>query len=348
MQQFKKTYRALSIIMIMAVFSISWNGKTGESLVQAASSLEKPVLKAASRTSATVQLKYSKVKGAAGYQIYRATKGKGTYKKIKTTKELTYKDMTVSGNTAYSYKVRAYQEKNRKNIYSSFSSAVTVNRNLSKVTGLLASSSANGIRLKWNAVTNGTCYRIYRSNSKSGSYQYIASTAKTSFTSQNLAEGKTYFYKVRAYTESSQVKYYGSSSNAAEAKYGTTQSNGSYQQQVIDLVNKERRAAGLSTVTTTSKLESAAYKRAEEIVEVFDHTRPDGTSFYSVLGEYQILYTACGENIAWGQRTPAEVMEGWMNSPGHRQNILSSKYGKVGIGYYTVNNRAYWVQIFTN
>ena len=122
----------------------------------------------------------------------------------------------------------------------------------------------------------------------------------------------------------------------------------SYATQVLQLINKERANAGLTALTTNSTLTAAANKRAQEIKQSFSHTRPDGSSFSSVLKEYGISYRSCGENIAYGQKTPAEVMNAWMNSSGHRANILNSNYNKVGIGVYKVNGVIYWTQEFTN
>lgn len=122
----------------------------------------------------------------------------------------------------------------------------------------------------------------------------------------------------------------------------------SYASQVLKLVNQERAKAGLSALTTNSTLSAAANKRAKETSQSFSHTRPDGTSFSTVLKEYNIAYRAAGENIAYGQKTPQEVVTGWMNSPGHRANILNSNYGKLGIGVYKSNGVIYWSQLFTN
>ena len=94
-------------------------------------------------------------------------------------------------------------------------------------------------------------------------------------------------------------------------------------------------------MTTNSSLQNAANKRAQEIVASFSHTRPDGRSFSTVLAEYNVSYRASGENIAAGQRTPSEVMNGWMNSPGHRANILGNQFGKVGIGVHKGNDGKY-------
>lgn len=94
-------------------------------------------------------------------------------------------------------------------------------------------------------------------------------------------------------------------------------------------------------------LTSAANVRSKEIVNTFSHTRPDGTQFYTAIKEQGFSYKGCGENIAWGQKTPDEVMNAWMNSSGHRSNILNSKYTKIGVGVYEAENgRLYWTQLF--
>jgi uncharacterized protein YkwD len=122
----------------------------------------------------------------------------------------------------------------------------------------------------------------------------------------------------------------------------------SYANQVLQLVNQERAKAGLSALTTNSTLTAAANKRAQETKQSFSHTRPNGTSFSTVLKEYNISYRTAGENIAYGQRTPSEVVNGWMNSSGHRANILNANFNKIGIGVYEANGTIYWSQLFTN
>lgn len=126
-----------------------------------------------------------------------------------------------------------------------------------------------------------------------------------------------------------------------------TNSNLSFARQVVELVNKERTKAGLNAVAIDTKIEAAALIRAKEIEKSFSHTRPNGSGFSTVLTENGISFHGSGENIAWGQRSPEEVMQGWMNSPGHRANILNSKYTKIGTAYYIgENGRGYWVQLF--
>lgn len=118
---------------------------------------------------------------------------------------------------------------------------------------------------------------------------------------------------------------------------------------VAELVNAARKDNGVaSSLTLDSKLSEAAQKRAEELVKLFSHTRPNGTQFVTVLKEYNITYNSSGENIANGQVNADDVMKSWLNSPGHKANILNSKFGKIGVGVFEYNNSLYWVQIFTN
>lgn len=120
---------------------------------------------------------------------------------------------------------------------------------------------------------------------------------------------------------------------------------------VLKLINQERQKKGLSALKMDNTLNAAADARAKEIVKSFSHTRPNGTSCFTILDEakYKVSYTMAGENIAAGYSSADAVMTGWMNSDGHRANILNSGYDKVGIGYYYSSSqpyRYYWVQIF--
>lgn len=137
----------------------------------------------------------------------------------------------------------------------------------------------------------------------------------------------------------------------APSNNNDTQNNSglsNYANQVLQLVNQERAKAGLSAFTTNSALTAAANKRAQETKQSFSHTRPNGTSFSTVFKEFGISYRTSGENIAYGQRSPQEVVNGWMNSAGHRANILNGNFNKIGIGVYESNGTIYWAQLFTN
>lgn len=124
-------------------------------------------------------------------------------------------------------------------------------------------------------------------------------------------------------------------------------SESQYISEVVRLVNAERAKEGLSPLQVDSTLNSAAQVRAKEIVTSFSHTRPNGSNCFTALSEAGIKYNGSGENIAYGQKTPAEVVNAWMNSAGHRANIMSSKFTKIGVGCHNSNGTYYWSQFFT-
>ena len=122
-----------------------------------------------------------------------------------------------------------------------------------------------------------------------------------------------------------------------------------YEQQVVDLVNKERAAAGLSALKVNTKLAGVAEKKAEDLRDnnYFSHTSPTYGSPFDMMKQFGITYSSAGENIAKGQKTPESVMNGWMNSAGHKANILNSSFTEIGVGYVTDSNgNTYWVQMF--
>jgi uncharacterized YkwD family protein len=114
--------------------------------------------------------------------------------------------------------------------------------------------------------------------------------------------------------------------------------------EVVTLVNQERTKAGLEPLASDSSLSAMALDKAKDMYNnhYFDHTSPTYGSPFDMMKTYGIQYTYAGENIAMGQRTPQEVMTSWMNSAGHRQNILSPNYTKIGVSYYNGE----WVQEF--
>ena len=120
--------------------------------------------------------------------------------------------------------------------------------------------------------------------------------------------------------------------------------------EVLRLVNAERSKQGLSSLSLSDKLTAVANEKARDMAEnnYFSHTSPTYGSPFQMLQQYGIRYRTAGENIAAGQRTPEEVMQSWMNSSGHRANILNSSYTEIGIGYYAGGSYgSEWVQLFT-
>ena len=116
---------------------------------------------------------------------------------------------------------------------------------------------------------------------------------------------------------------------------------------MLEMVNEERRRAGLQPLLWDTELAAAAEIRCQEAVEVFGHVRPDGQLFYTVAS--CLKNRTCGENIAGGQLTLSKVMEAWMASPVHRENILCADYKYIGAGCYydpAGEYEIYWVQLF--
>lgn len=121
-----------------------------------------------------------------------------------------------------------------------------------------------------------------------------------------------------------------------------------YAKQVAILVNRERSSYGLQPVKHSPLLSEAANVRSSELRKNFSHTRPNGTSCFTVLKEFDISYFSAAENIAYGQRTPEIVMNAWMNSSGHRANILSKNVEYIGVGVVYSNGMYYWTQLFAS
>lgn len=135
--------------------------------------------------------------------------------------------------------------------------------------------------------------------------------------------------------------------NDSNNAYGGNYSEAEFISKVVELCNKYRADAGLPLLTQDSVLDAKAQIRANEATVRFDHTRPDGSSCFTVLDG--VDFNTAGENIAGGQVTPEQVVEEWMNSPSHRENIMCPDFRKIGVGYTTGGYYGtVWVQIFTN
>lgn len=152
-------------------------------------------------------------------------------------------------------------------------------------------------------------------------------------------------------TTSSQTQK-STTTKAPQTTPGTTtqqKSELSFAKEVLRLCNVERINNGLPALLWSDTAGKAADIRSQEIVTNFSHTRPNGQKGMGILTDYGINHKAVGENIACGQQTPAQVVSSWMNSEGHRANILSPNFTHLGVGYYYSNNasyRHYWTQLF--
>ncbi|CAM4291905.1 CAP domain-containing protein [Paenibacillus phoenicis] len=113
---------------------------------------------------------------------------------------------------------------------------------------------------------------------------------------------------------------------------------------VVELVNQERKKAGLKPLIVHTNLTKMAKTKAIDMFKTayFSHTSPKYGSPFDMMDAFNITYIYAGENIGKGQRTAEEVVKDWMESPGHKANILNPKYKLIGVGYYN----GYWVQEF--
>ena len=120
-----------------------------------------------------------------------------------------------------------------------------------------------------------------------------------------------------------------------------------YEQEVIRLVNEIRVQNGLSALTYNWELSRVARYKSQDMVDnrYFSHTSPTYGTPFQMIRSFGLSYRSAGENIAYGQRTPQAVVNAWMNSSGHRANILNASYTQIGVGY--VADGHYWTQMFT-
>ena len=110
----------------------------------------------------------------------------------------------------------------------------------------------------------------------------------------------------------------------------------------VDMLNDLREDKGLQPLKW-----NPSEVRAKEITEEFSHTRPDGSTCFTVLKEFGLSYSTCGENIAMGtQMSPQKAMEMWTNSPGHYKNMVNPDFEEIGLARYKIGDTIYWVQLF--
>ena len=138
----------------------------------------------------------------------------------------------------------------------------------------------------------------------------------------------------------------GSGGNDTEDSIQTTDP---YAREILNLVNEERQKAGLSPLTLSEELSRTASVKSKDMASqnYFSHTSPAYGGLTQLLSAQGIQYSYAGENIAMGQNSPEAVMRAWMNSSGHRANILNANFTRLGVGYAeNTNGTPYWTQHF--
>lgn len=175
------------------------------------------------------------------------------------------------------------------------------------------------------------------------SYMKQSNQPKPSASAQQSAKPKS------AQTQKQEAsKPAASKEQASKTKQDTTTASSvsAYEKEVVDLTNAERKKQGLKPLTLDEKLSSVARKKSQDMKDknYFDHNSPTYGSPFDMMKKFGITYRTAGENIAKGQRTPKEVVQAWMNSEGHRKNIMNPNFTHIGVGYVKDGN--IWTQQF--
>jgi uncharacterized protein YkwD len=245
------------------------------------------------------------------------------------------KNVTVTEGTAKAVSIAVKNSKSIK-AYSSDTSVATVS---------FGKWNKNKIKLTIKGIKAGTAkIKVYFTNDKN-IYKLINVTVNEKSTAEKTAVTKKTTTVPKQTVATTTAKQTAATTKQTTAVTTASKSSASDAiMQVFNLVNEQRAANGLEKLTLDETICKMADVRADEVSTYFSHTRPDGTSCFTIFKDYNYSYTAVGENIAKGQTSAQQVMNDWMNSSGHRANILSSKFTKIGIGYDSATNS--WVQLF--
>lgn len=237
--------------------------------------------------------------------------------------------------------------------------AISTDNSVAKVTSI--SRKNDTVKVTVKGVSAGTAtikvydkknkknYKTVKVRVKAASSDSSSSNSSQSSSDKENVTITVVYYNGQYYVVESTGDENGSDNAASSGSSGSSGSEKSdvddYVKGVFDIVNEERTSRGLEPLTLNETLCEAAAERAKEVGEYFSHTRPDGTDCFTVLDEYKVSgYYTAGENIAQGQRDPEQVMNSWMNSPGHKANILNESFSGIGIGYDPATRS--WVQLF--
>ena len=301
-----------------------------------------------------IKITWGKVKDADGYIIYRKEGEKAfQYLYMKGADATSFVDTKCAGDCYNFYRVYPYyNDDNGKRILGASNSYVYSAVRIDSVTQVQASATGYGeLTVSWGKTYGAEGYYILKQTGSgnpvvydvvegSNNCQYVDKNASLTETNTYgimpyLVDGKNQIIVAKVQTTTSPMV-----AVAGSPKQVTGKEDYSSAYQVMNLVNQERRNAGLNELKMDADLMEAAMQRAAELVFSFSHTRPSGQSCFTVSDK------AFGENIAAGYWDADSVMNGWMNSEGHRANILREYYTSIGVGCFWYDGVGYWVQLF--
>lgn len=301
-----------------------------------------------------IKITWGKVKDADGYIIYRKEGEKAfQYLYMKGADATSFVDTKCAGDCYNFYRVYPYyNDDNGKRILGASNSYVYSAVRIDSVTQVQASATGYGeLTVSWGKTYGAEGYYILKQTGSgnpvaydvvegSNNCQYVDKNASLTETNTYgimpyLVDGKNQIIVAKVQTTTSPMV-----AVAGSPKQVTGKEDYSSAYQVMNLVNQERGNAGLNELKMDADLMEAAMQRAAELVFSFSHTRPSGQSCFTVSDK------AFGENIAAGYWDADSVMNGWMNSEGHRANILREYYTSIGVGCFWYDGVGYWVQLF--
>ena len=194
------------------------------------------------------------------------------------------------------------------------------------------------------ATTESTTQSVKPTYTTEATTESTTQSVKPTYTTEATTESTTQSVKPTYTTESTTQKV---TETSTETTTASTNVNSSTAKELLNLVNKARAENGLSALTLNSNLSAVAQKKAEDMKNnnYFSHTSPTYGSPFDMIKNAGINYKMAGENIAKGQKTAETVFNAWMNSSGHRANILNSRFTQMGIGVTDGSNK-YWSQMF--
>ena len=324
-----------------------------------------------------INIKWKKVSRATNYIVYYKKAGSGKWIKVKTldNKKSSYTHTSstkypIVVGQKYQYTIKAYN-KNTKKSGNYNKKGLTTRTIPATVYGLGAGLTGdNTVNVSWNPAGGTTHYVVYRKANDSVLIKIATVSSKyTKYEDKNPVEGTTNTYFVVGYN--SKLKVYGDGSTGVSIKVKKNitptpepgDGNNNYgdndddfddpvdpiamASEVLRLTNIERAKEGVQPLKYNKTLQDAAMIRAKEISVKFSHTRPNGTDS-STAGIDVGASVISGENIAMGYGSPEDVVDGWMNSSGHRAALLKPDFSYMGVGFYeSANGMYYWTQEFT-
>ena len=260
-------------------------------------------------------------------------------------------------------------------------SAATKSPKATRITKITTTQTA--MTLTWKAVRGVTGYQIQISYNKKFEYDnfvWVKKASKNKKTFSGFVPDSKFYFRIRTYKKSGKKKKYSKWSSIKSGKTKkerTNNNNGSVSsgntdnelnqdssndninekneevsspaEEVLELVNAERAKQGIAPLTLSNELTNVANLKAKDMADndYFNHDSPTYGSPFQLFSLFGISFMYAGENICAGAGTAQAAMNAWMNSPGHRANILNPNYTQLGVGYATGGSYgSYWVQEF--